>query len=245
MATDILFRFIDVHLHIADLQILKKLNFQVEHGEFLAVIGASGAGKSSLLKMFNALNSPSHGQVTFRGAELEADIPALRKNVGMVFQNPVVFEGTVRDNLLIAGRWDHHIKQILDHDLVTALEQVGLQGIKLSHHAKDLSGGEQQRLALARTLLNHPQVLLLDEPTSNLDPKLSREIMELVDELRATLNLTVIAVSHNHLLMRKHAKRVIILSDGEIIGDGDFETLDKSHVFEDAGLLREGVDDAS
>lgn len=245
MPKNILFRFVDVHLHLSDLPILSNLNFQIERGEFVAVIGASGAGKSSLLKMFNALNSPSQGQVTYRGADLEADIPALRKSVGIVFQNPVVFAGTVKDNLLIAGRWDQRIKQVLDHDLVMALEQVGLQGVKLSHHAKDLSGGEQQRLAFARTLLNHPQVLLLDEPTSNLDPKLSREIMELVDELKRTLDLTVIIVSHNHLLMARHAKRVIILSEGEIIGDGDFETLKKSHVFEDAGLLSQEANDAS
>ena len=243
MENDLLFQFKDVHLKMDDLEILQGLNFHISKGEFVAVIGASGAGKSSLLRMFNALTSPSSGEITFRGNEIGADIQVLRKNVGVLFQNPVVFDGTVRENLLIAGRWDQNISQSLDHEILEALDQVGLVDIKLTHHARDLSGGEQQRLALARTLLNHPQVLLLDEPTSNLDPKLAREIMDQVEKLREALNLTVIAVSHDHMLMRRYAKRVIILAHGKIIGDGDFKTLDKSHAFEDAGLLKNEVED--
>ncbi|MBT4034020.1 MAG: ATP-binding cassette domain-containing protein, partial [Candidatus Marinimicrobia bacterium] len=172
MENDVLFQFENVHLRVDENHILQGLDFNISKGEFVAVIGASGAGKSSLLRMFNALTSPSEGNITFRGIEIDSDIQALRKNVGVLFQNPVVFEGTVRENLLIAGRWDQTISQTLDHEIQTALDQVGLVNIKLTHHARDLSGGEQQRLALARTLLNHPQVLLLDEPTSNLDPKL-------------------------------------------------------------------------
>ncbi len=245
MEKDLLFQFEDVHLRVDDLDILQGLNFDISKGEFVAVIGASGAGKSSLLRMFNALTSPTTGRITFRGSEVYSDIQALRKNVGVLFQNPVVFEGTVRENLLIAGRWDQGISQTLDHEVLTALDQVGLVEIKLTQHARDLSGGEQQRLALARTLLNHPQVLLLDEPTSNLDPKLAREIMDQIQELRTALNLTVIAVSHDHMLMRRYAERVIILSHGKIIGDGDFNTLDKSHAFEDAGLLKNEVEDGT
>ncbi|MBT4714241.1 MAG: ATP-binding cassette domain-containing protein, partial [Candidatus Marinimicrobia bacterium] len=197
MENDVLFQFENVHLRVDENHILQGLDFNISKGEFVAVIGASGAGKSSLLRMFNALTSPSEGNITFRGIEIDSDIQALRKNVGVLFQNPVVFEGTVRENLLIAGRWDQTISQTLDHEIQTALDQVGLVNIKLTHHARDLSGGEQQRLALARTLLNHPQVLLLDEPTSNLAPKLAREIMDQIEELREALNLTVIAVSHD------------------------------------------------
>ncbi|MBT4421148.1 MAG: amino acid ABC transporter ATP-binding protein [Candidatus Marinimicrobia bacterium] len=245
MENDMLFQFKDVHLQVDDLNILQGLNFEIVRGEFVAVIGASGAGKSSLLRMFNALTSPSQGDITFRGVNIDTDIQALRKNVGVLFQNPVVFNGTVRENLLIAGRWDQNISQTLDHEILAALDQVGLVDIKLTHHARDLSGGEQQRLALARTLLNHPQVILLDEPTSNLDPKLAREIMDQIDKLREALQLTIIAVSHDHMLMRRYAQRVIILSHGKIIGDGDFETLDKSHAFEDAGLLKNEVKNAT
>ncbi len=245
MENDTLFQFTDVSLKVNDLHILQELNFAILKGEFVAVIGASGAGKSSLLRMCNALTSPSQGEIRFRGVEIDTDIQTLRKNVGVLFQNPVVFNGTIRDNLLIAGRWDQKISQTLDHEILAALKQVGLTNIKLTHHARDLSGGEQQRLALARTLLNHPQVILLDEPTSNLDPKLAREIMDQIEKLRKDLHLTIIAVSHDHMLMRRYAKRVIILAQGKIIGDGDFETLDKSHTFEDAGLLQNEVKDAS
>jgi len=245
MENDLLFQFINVNLQVDDFEILNGLNFNICKGEFVAVIGASGAGKSSLLRMFNALTSPSSGEITFRGIGIDADIQALRKNVGVLFQNPVVFNGTVRENLLIAGRWDQNISQTLDHEILSALDQVGLGDTKLTHHARDLSGGEQQRLALARTLLNHPHVLLLDEPTSNLDPKLAREIMDQIEELREALNLTIIAVSHDHMLMRRYAKRVIILAHGKIIGDGDFKTLDKSQAFEDAGLLKNEVKDAT
>ncbi len=245
MKNDSLFQFKNVYLHAKELTILEDLNFEIKPGEFVAIIGASGAGKSSVLRMFNALTSPSQGQISFRGVDIDADIQSLRKNVGILFQNPVVFNGTVKENLLVTGRWDQIISQTLDHEIIAALAQVGLKDIKLSHHARDLSGGEQQRLALARTLLNHPQVLLLDEPTSNLDPKLAREIMDQVEKLRKALDLTIISVSHDHLLMRRYAERVIILSRGRIIGDGDFESLDKSQTFEDAGLLSHGVNDAS
>ncbi len=245
MGNDILFQFKDVHLEVDNLHILQGLDFEISKGEFVAVIGASGAGKSSLLRMFNALTSPSQGTITFRGLNIDADVQALRKNVGILFQNPVVFSGTVRENLLIAGRWDQQISHILDHEIQTALDQVGLVDIKLTHHARDLSGGEQQRLALARTLLNHPQVILLDEPTSNLDPKLAREIMDQIEKLRQALDLTIIAVSHDHHLMRRYAKRVIILSHGKIIGDGDYKSLNKSHAFENAGLLKDEVNDAT
>lgn len=239
MSKTTLFSFSEVGLDIENSRILKGLNFEIHRGEFVAVIGASGAGKSSLLRMFNALASPSSGHIFFRESPVETDIMSLRKNVGVLFQNPVVFNGTVKENLVIAGRWDVNIAQTLDHELTTALHQVGLDNIKLDQNARDLSGGEQQRLALARTLLNHPQVLLLDEPTSNLDPKLARAIMDQIEKLRESLDLTIIAVSHDHTLMRRYVKRVLVLSQGEIIADGSFKSLDKTNIFEEAGLLKD------
>lgn len=243
MSNDPIFQFKDVSLEIDSLEILKGLNFEVHKGEFLGVLGASGAGKSSLLRMFNALSSPTRGSVKFRGINVENDMECLRKNVGILFQNPAVFSGSVKDNLLIAGRWDQTIAQTLDHELIQALEQVGLTRIELTSNARDLSGGEQQRLALARTLLNHPQVLLLDEPTSNLDPKLSQSIMDLVNNLRENLNLTIVAVSHEHLLMKRYASRIIVLSHGALMADGSFETIEKDDILIKAGLLENEVAD--
>jgi len=245
MKSDSIFQFKQVSLKVNDLTILKDLNFFVNKGEFLAILGASGAGKSSLLRMFNALSSPSEGLIQFRGKPIDTDIPCLRKNVGILFQNPVVFSGSVKENLLIAGRWNNTINQTLDHELLSALERVDLKNISLNHNAKDLSGGEQQRLALACVLLNNPQVILLDEATSSLDPKLSRSIMDLVDKLRMDLQLTIIAVSHDHLLMRKYAERVILLTRGEITGTGSFKSLDAGQAFKEAGLLEYEVIDAT
>jgi len=243
MNGDPIFQFKDVSLRVGDLTILKDLSFSVNKGEFLCVLGASGAGKSSLLRMFNALSSPSEGDIYFRGKVVDSDIPSVRKNVGVLFQNPVVFSGSIKENLMIAGRWNHNITQLLDHELLSILQQVGLTKVKLDQNARDLSGGEQQRLALACTLLNHPQVLLLDEPTSNLDYKLAQAIMDLVDKLRKTLDLTIIAVSHDHLLMRKYAQRVILLSKGQIVDEGSFKALDKRQAFDKAGLNEDEVQD--
>lgn len=243
MKNEPIFQCSDVSLRIGDLNILHKLNFTVNKGEFLCILGASGAGKSSLLRMFNTLSSPSDGNISFRGKPIDTDIPCLRNNVGFLFQNPVVFNASVKENLLTAGRWNNNISQLLDHELISSLEQVGLKDIKLEKNANDLSGGEQQRLALACTLLNKPQVLLLDEPTSNLDPKLAVSIMNLVERLRSELGLTIIVVSHDHLLMRKYAKRVILLNQGKIVGEGSFKSLDAKQAFESAGLLDDGESD--
>jgi len=243
MQADPLFELSQVTLRIGDQEILHNVSCSVKSGEFLAILGASGAGKSTLLRMFNALSSPTSGKLTFRGQALDTDIINLRKHVGILFQNPIVFSGRVKDNLLAAGRWNPRIAQLLDHELKATLDQVGLSNISLTHQARDLSGGEQQRLALARTLLNHPEVLLLDEPTSNLDPKLSRSIMDLVNQLHGQLNLTVIAVSHDHLLMRRYVQRVILLNQGRIAGDGSFAALDADNAFEKAGLLNREADD--
>lgn len=243
MAQKILFDFKQVSLSIDGQEILRALDFQVFRGEFLGILGASGAGKTSLLRMFNALSSPTQGSITFRDRPADIDIPIIRDTVGILFQNPVAFQGTVKDNLLIAGRWKHGIAQLLDHELLATLHQVGLDEIGLDQNARDLSGGEQQRLALATTLLNKPSVLLLDEPTSSLDPKLSHSIMSLVQDLRKTLDLTVIAVSHDHLLMKQYASRVILLSRGEIAGQGSFNDLEQKDAFRSAGLLTEGTPD--
>lgn len=242
MSKEVLFDFKGVSLEVGSTQILKDLNFQVNPGEFLVILGASGAGKSSILRMFNKLSSPSDGSITFRDRPAHIDIQALRASVGILFQNPVAFSGTVKENLLIAGRWNHRISQLLDHELRDALDQVGLEEIQLDQNAQDLSGGEQQRLALATTLLNHPQVLLLDEPTSSLDPKMSLAILNVVEKLRKSLDLTVIAVSHDQALMKKFATRVILLAKGRLIAEGTFQSLEEQDAFNSAGLLSEEAD---
>lgn len=235
--TAALFEFKDVSLLSGSSTILNGINFKVGKGEFLAILGVSGAGKSSLLRMFNALSSPSTGQVLYRGQALEGDMRTLRENVGFLFQNPAVFDASVRDSLKIAGRWNPRIAGLLDHELSEILEEVGLDGISLSTNSKDLSGGEQQRLSLATMLLNHPQVLLLDEPTASLDQKSAIRIMTLIKNLRETHRLTIIAVSHDHTLMDRYADRAIVLSRGRLLGDGNIDALARAGLLEEAGLM--------
>jgi ABC-type methionine transport system ATPase subunit len=238
MSISPLFELKDVSFHVDDKDILAGITLNLHQGDFLAVLGASGAGKSTLLRMFNLLASPTSGNIYYRGQSLEVDVRTIRQNVGYLFQKPAIFNGSIKMNLLLAGRWDVNIANTLDHELKEILDQVELFDMPLGRNARDLSGGEQQRLALARVLLNNPQVLLLDEPTSSLDPKLSRAIMDLIKKLQAELNLTVIAVSHNHELMRRYASRVVLLHQGQIVASGSFNELDKMNALEDAGLLK-------
>lgn len=225
MSNAVLFQLSDLHFRVGDKDILHNIEFSVYGGEFLTILGPSGAGKSSLLRMFNLMNSPTAGKILFRGQNPDRDILTLRKNVGMLFQNPVVLSGSVKDNLLLAGRWDHGIAQTLDHELRELLSQVGLENVKLSMPAKDMSGGEQQRLALARTLLNKPQVLLLDEPTSNLDQQLAGSIMTMIHNLQQQMGLTIIAVSHDFQLMEQFSSRFVVLSAGRVAAEGSYAEL--------------------
>ena len=199
--------------------ILNDLSFTVNRGDTLAVLGPSGAGKTSLLRLLNGMDSPTSGSIIFDNQPLE-DHPALelRKNVGMVFQSPVMMKGSVEENLRITERWSGNIFSA--DKLITVMEHVGLDQRFLSKDAQSLSGGEKQRVALARVLLNEPRVLLLDEPTANLDPKLAKSIIKLFSDLQKELGLTVLISSHNHSLIEKFVNRVVVVIDGKIIEEG-------------------------
>jgi len=145
--------------------------------------------------------------------------------VGMVFQTPAILAGTVRENLFIFQKWRKDFNAT-DEELVEHLLRVGLSADDLNREAKSLSGGEKQRLALARTLMNNPNVLLLDEPTSNLDPQLAQRILRRIKKVQEELGLTVIMVSHDHQLAAKFAQRFIILIDGEVVEDGDISVIE-------------------
>jgi len=208
-------------------EILKSVSLTIRPGEFVALLGPSGAGKTTILRLFNGLDSPSEGSIRYRSKNLfDYPITDLRRKVGMVFQTPAILEGTLRDNLLIFQRWRKDFAAT-DGDLAQRLVQVGLTDTGLDQEACSLSGGEQQRLALARTLLNEPDVLLLDEPTSNLDPQLAQRILRRIKKVREELGLTVIMVSHDHQLAAKFAERFIILIDGELVEDGSINVLKK------------------
>lgn len=181
---------------------------------FITVIqGPSGAGKSTLLRMCNRLEVPDSGQIFFRGTDVTSMSPTrLRQRVGMVFQTPVVFGGTVRDNLRAAKKLD-------DAACVTLLQRVSLRGDWLGRKAADLSGGEAQRLCIARALTTSPEVLLMDEPTAHLDEEAALEIEALARAL-ADSGVHLIWVSHDRAQASRLGDERLELRDGNVLRAG-------------------------
>ena len=178
----------------APAQVLTDISFGVERGGALTLVGPSGSGKSSLLRCLNRLEEPTGGSVLFDGRAItEWDPRELRRRAALVLQTPVLFEGTVRDNLSLRAP-----KVALDFSeprLRETLGEVGLEASLLDREAATLSGGEKQRVTIARALLREPQALLLDEPTSALDPPNATLVIEAVCRLRQTRGLTSVVVT--------------------------------------------------
>ena len=180
--------------------------------------------------MLNCLNSPTSGDIFLGNKSLnEYDIIQLRQKVGMVFQSPTMINGTVRENLTLTQNWVKDCEPTSESGLIEILEQVGLNFEFLNKAARSLSGGEQQRIALARVLLNKPEVLLLDEPTANLDPQLANKILKLIYQLYQNFKLTVILVSHDYQIIKQFAKHVAYLIDGEIVEEGNSDIIENPH----------------
>jgi putative ABC transport system ATP-binding protein len=175
------------------------------------IVGPSGAGKSTLLRLCNRLEVPDTGVVEFHGDDVsDLDPLALRRRVGMVFQRPTPFPGTVRDNLRVAA------PSITEEAGVLALERVGLGGDFLDRDAQDLSGGEAQRVCLARTLVTRPEVVLMDEPTSSVDPAARHGLESLAGAL-AGKGVPIVWVTHDLAQMRRIADHVVVIIDGRIV----------------------------
>lgn len=186
-----LFALRDVVVSYGDARPLDGITLDLPGDGITVVLGASGSGKSTMLRLLNRLEVPSSGEIRFHGEDLSRMDPlALRRRVGMVFQRPTLFPGTVRDNLLVAA------PDAGDEDLAVALERVGLPAELLDRVGDDLSGGEAQRACLARTLLARPEVLLMDEVTSSLDPRASRLLEERTVALAAS-GVPVVWVTHD------------------------------------------------
>ncbi|MGH8745901.1 MAG: ABC transporter ATP-binding protein [Burkholderiales bacterium] len=199
----------------AAVPILKDVSFTVECGQTLTLVGPSGSGKSSLLRCLNRLEEPSAGMVRFDGRDVQAlDPRRLRRDAALVMQSPVLFEGTVRDNLLLrpAGSGGDFSQARLER----TLGEVGLDAGLLGRDAGTLSGGEKQRVTIARALLGDPRVLLLDEPTSALDPPNAALVVETVSRLRETHGLTIVAATHQPELMRGLGGFLMYLVGGEV-----------------------------
>ena len=200
-------------------EILKDINLRVMRGEVLALIGPTGSGKTSLLRLINLLEGPSSGRIMIEGREVsslpESDLLPVRRRMAMVFQKPVMFRADVEHNvsfgLKMRGKKEMRMVQ-------KALASVGLSGYE-SRDANTLSGGEMQRIALARALILEPELLLLDEPTANLDPKSVEAIDRLLQGL-AGQRTTVILATHNMQEALMLADRVAVLKEGRLTSVG-------------------------
>ncbi|MBR2327178.1 MAG: cell division ATP-binding protein FtsE [Clostridia bacterium] len=202
---------------------LYDINLKIKDGEFVFIVGASGAGKSTLIKLLMCEEHPTSGKIVIDGIDLSQlrhkDIPIYRRQLGIVFQdfrllpNKTVFEN-VAFAMRVTGKSNKEIRQ-----KVPKL----LNMVDLAHRAKNypnqLSGGEMQRVALARALANNPKVIIADEPTGNIDPSLSHEIMSLLAGISKRGNITVIVVTHEKELVDKFNKRVVYISDGTVAAD--------------------------
>lgn len=200
---------------VAAAPILADVSFTIERGHALTLVGPSGSGKSSLLRCLNRLVEPTSGTIRFDGADIRSFDPRqLRGRVALVMQTPVLFEGTVRDNLRV--RPVDAQGDFGEDRLGAALAEVGLQRDLLDRDAGTLSGGEKQRVTIARALLRDPQVLLLDEPTSALDPPNALLVSETISGLRAARGLSIVAVTHQPDLVRRLGGALLYLVKGHV-----------------------------
>ena len=202
--------------------ILKNINFKVNKGDIITIVGPSGSGKSTLLRCINMLDEASSGNIIFEGKELtNKNLTEIRRKIGMVFQQFNLFPHlTVLDNILLAP-----VKlKILDEKnakikALELLDSIGLKD-KANHYPNELSGGQKQRVAIIRTLIMEPDIILFDEPTSALDPEMIGEVLELINKVADT-GKTMIIVSHEMNFVRKCSNRVIFLDEGKIMFDGN------------------------
>ena len=202
---------------------LNGVNLQIEDGEFVFLVGPSGSGKSTIMKIITGELKPTSGQVHVNGFNLEhirkRDIPHMRRTLGVVFQDfRLINKMTVYDNVAYAMRVIGAREAEIRERVPYVLELVGLTG-KERRHPNEMSGGEQQRLAIARALVNNPSTIIADEPTGNLDPARSFELMSLLEEINK-LGTTVLVVTHEQDLVERFDKRVIAIDDGVVISDG-------------------------
>ena len=201
---------------------LRGITMQIEDGEFAFLVGPSGSGKSTILKLITGEIKPTSGSVHVNGYSLERirrrEVPYLRRTVGVVFQDfRLIDTKTVYDNVAFAMRVIGADEKQIRERVPYVLELVGLE-TKSRRHPKELSGGEQQRLAIARALVNNPSTIIADEPTGNLDPARSLEIMSLLQEIN-NLGTTMLVVTHAHDLVEQFSNRVITIDEGLISSD--------------------------
>ena len=196
-------------------EILQNVSFDVDKGEIAIINGPSGSGKSTLLRCLNRLIEPDSGEIYFEGKNIfDMDVLSLRRLLGFVPQVPVMFDGTVRDNLLFAPKI--HNLDVSDEDLEKIIKYVGLPVDYLDKPAHELSVGEQQRVSIARAMILKPRLLLMDEPTSHLDPENTMLVEDLIKKFNAELEMTFLIVSHSEEQSKRLGHKIIYLEAGKV-----------------------------
>ncbi len=206
---------------------LNNISLKISKGDFVFLVGPSGAGKSTFLKLIYRGETPSDGQILVDGRNIEQlpdeKVPYLRRNVGVVFQDfKLLPRRTVFENVAYALRVTEIPESVIRSSVANVLDQVGLDH-KQESYPDELSGGEEQRVNIARALVGEPAILLTDEPTGNLDPEIGREILSLFQAIN-NRGTTVIVATHNDVLVNSLRKRVIALRDGQLTKDEEFGT---------------------
>ncbi len=213
---DELLRITNLWLSCGDKEILKNINLVIWRGEIFALMGPSGAGKTTLLRIMNLFEKPKHGELIFEGVPLNGRNINVRRRMSLLFQNPAVFSTSVFNNVAYGLKIRKVDQNTIEEKVRNALNLVDLED-KAQQKARTLSGGEAQRMAFARAIVYDPDLLLLDEPTANLDPANVAKIEELINRTREERGTTIVIATHNIPQVKRIVDRVGILLNGELI----------------------------
>ncbi|OGZ85571.1 MAG: cell division ATP-binding protein FtsE [Candidatus Staskawiczbacteria bacterium RIFOXYD1_FULL_39_28] len=202
--------------------VLSNISFEIKEGEFVSIVGKSGAGKTTLLRLILGLENPTSGEVYFKGMNVKdmdsLQLQEVRRKIGGIFQDYRLLSAkTVYENVAYVMQVEGKENREIDEEVPKVLEVIGIKD-KINNFPSELSGGEQQRLAIARALVNHPEIIIADEPTGNLDPYNSYEVVSLLRKIHQT-GRTVILSTHDREVINKLGQRVITLENGRIIRD--------------------------
>jgi cell division transport system ATP-binding protein len=202
--------------------ILEDISFEINEGEFVSIVGKSGAGKTTLVKLMLGLETPTSGEIYFKGVNINnsdsAQLQEMRRKIGGIYQDyKLLPKKTVYENVAYIMEVEGRENEEIEKEVPRVLETIGLKD-KINNFPNELSGGEQQRLAVARALVNHPEIIVADEPTGNLDPYNTYEVISLLQKINQT-GKTVILSTHDREVINKLGKRVITLEEGKIIRD--------------------------
>lgn len=221
MAEDVILSVKNISKSFGNLQVLRKISFDIHKGEKIAILGPSGSGKSTILRCINQLETYDSGEINYMGKPVNSGqaLHELRQHIGMVFQRFNVFTHmSVLQNVIEAPV---HVKKVPKQEAIVKakdlLKMVGLEG-REEAMAKNLSGGQQQRVAIARAMAMNPEVILFDEPTSALDPELVREVLSVIRKVAAE-GVSMVIVTHEMNFAREVANRILFMEDGVIVED--------------------------